>query len=132
MILARGVGAPLDTLGVAEGMSGSPAFVDGKLVGAVSSTWSFMKQPMLGITPVEQMERESFYGAPAAQKKGARSSAAPPGDGDPSALGTSLFATSTLARLKADAPPVHAAQGFAPASTGASWTSPRVPSPRTD
>jgi hypothetical protein len=62
LILARGIGEPLGTLGIAQGMSGSPAYVEGKLVGAVSSTWSFSKQPMFGITPVEQMAREADWG----------------------------------------------------------------------
>ncbi len=59
MILARGRGERIAHLGVAQGMSGSPVYVDGKLIGALSSTWSFVKDPLMGITPALQMERES-------------------------------------------------------------------------
>lgn len=60
MILARALGERMEHLGVAQGMSGSPVFVDGKLLGAMSSTWSFSKEPLLGITPFEQMLSESL------------------------------------------------------------------------
>src|SRR6185503_19112806 len=59
MILARAVGKRIEEIGVAQGMSGSPVFVDGKLVGAISTTWSMTKEPILGITPVEQMVQEA-------------------------------------------------------------------------
>ncbi len=53
LILARAVGDRIERIGVAQGMSGSPVYVDGKLVGAISTTWSMTKEPILGITPVE-------------------------------------------------------------------------------
>ena len=62
MILAKGLGATIERLGVAQGMSGSPVYVGGKLIGAVSSTWSFASEPYLGITPVNQMAREAAFG----------------------------------------------------------------------
>jgi len=43
--------------GVASGMSGSPAYVDGKLIGALSSTWPFLNQPLGNITPIEEMHK---------------------------------------------------------------------------
>jgi len=79
MILARGMGAPLDSLGVSQGMSGSPAYVDGKLLGAVSSTWSFTREPLFGITPAGQMESEADWSAPAGARAGGGSSSAPRG-----------------------------------------------------
>jgi hypothetical protein len=102
IILAKGVGEPIGSLGVAQGMSGSPAYVDGKLVGAVSSTWSFLKEPVFGITPVQQMDRDAFRGETAAGKKnGARSSTSPlRGTPAPALLG----APSTSFRLRAAAP----------------------------
>ncbi len=56
LILAKLEGGPLAATGVIAGMSGSPVFVDGKLIGAVSySLGSFPKEPFAGITPIEEM-----------------------------------------------------------------------------
>ena len=56
MILARLEGGPLAQTGVLAGMSGSPVYLDGKLVGAVSySLGSFSKEPIAGITPIAEM-----------------------------------------------------------------------------
>jgi hypothetical protein len=62
LILGRGLGPKLERFGVAEGMSGSPVYVDGRLVGAISSSWTFAREPLLGITPAEQMAREAAQG----------------------------------------------------------------------
>src|SRR5215813_11726610 len=56
LILARLEGGPLANTGVIAGMSGSPVYVDGKLVGAVSyALGSFPKEPIAGITPIDEM-----------------------------------------------------------------------------
>ncbi len=56
LILARLEGGPLERTGVMEGMSGSPVYIDGKLIGAVSySIGSFSKDALSGITPIEEM-----------------------------------------------------------------------------
>jgi len=56
LILARLDGGPLAETGVIAGMSGSPVYVDGRLIGAVSySLGSFSKEPLAGITPIEEM-----------------------------------------------------------------------------
>jgi len=56
LILARLEGGPLAQTGVIAGMSGSPVYIDGRLVGAVSySIGSFPKEPIAGITPIEEM-----------------------------------------------------------------------------
>lgn len=56
LILARLEGGPLANTGVMQGMSGSPVFINGKLVGAVSySIGSFSKEPIAGITPIAEM-----------------------------------------------------------------------------
>lgn len=57
MILARATSERVIQCGVAEGMSGSPVYVDGKLIGALSSGWSFSKEPIFGITPIAEMLR---------------------------------------------------------------------------
>ncbi len=69
MILARLRGRGLETSGVIEGMSGSPVYVDGKLVGAVAFSFPFSKEPIAGITPIEEMldiERASATPGPGA------------------------------------------------------------------
>jgi SpoIVB peptidase S55 len=55
VILARLDGGPLDKTGVIAGMSGSPVFIDGKLVGAVAYSFPFGKEPIAGITPIGEM-----------------------------------------------------------------------------
>lgn len=41
--------------GVAAGMSGSPVYVDGRLVGALAFAWGFAKDPIAGVTPFQKM-----------------------------------------------------------------------------
>jgi hypothetical protein len=36
-------------------MSGSPVYKEGRLIGAISSTWQFSKEPIAGITPIGEM-----------------------------------------------------------------------------
>ncbi len=55
LILARALGDRVERTGVAQGMSGSPVYVDGKLIGALSSGWAFSKEPIFGITPIAEM-----------------------------------------------------------------------------
>ncbi len=55
MILARAKGDRLEHDGIAGGMSGSPVYVDGKLIGALAFSWSFSRDPLCGITPIEDM-----------------------------------------------------------------------------
>lgn len=56
LVLARLEGGPLAETGVMQGMSGSPVYIDGKLLGAVSySIGAFSKEPIAGITPIAEM-----------------------------------------------------------------------------
>ena len=55
LILARLSGGPLEKTGVIAGMSGSPVYIDGKLVGAVAISFPFSKEPLAGITPIKEM-----------------------------------------------------------------------------
>ena len=56
LILARLEGGPLAKTGVIAGMSGSPVYIDGRLVGAVSySLGQFATEPIAGITPIAEM-----------------------------------------------------------------------------
>ncbi len=56
-ILARLNGQGLEESGVIAGMSGSPVYIQDKLVGAVSFAWPFSLEPIAGITPIEAMHR---------------------------------------------------------------------------
>ena len=56
MILGRLQGAKAEYSGVVAGMSGSPVYIDGKLVGALAyRIGQFSKEPICGITPIGQM-----------------------------------------------------------------------------
>ncbi|HVB37647.1 MAG TPA: SpoIVB peptidase S55 domain-containing protein, partial [Vicinamibacterales bacterium] len=62
LILARLEGGPLADTGVIAGMSGSPVYIDGKLIGAVSyALGSFSKEPIAGITPIAEMTDSAQY-----------------------------------------------------------------------
>ena len=68
LILARCSGGPLAETGILAGMSGSPVFVDGKLVGAIAYSWGFTKEPVAGLTPIEEMLAVSRRDQPAARR----------------------------------------------------------------
>ncbi|MEP7038415.1 MAG: SpoIVB peptidase S55 domain-containing protein [Acidobacteriota bacterium] len=55
MIVGRISGGSSDRTSVFAGMSGSPVYIDGKLVGAISYSFPFSKEPICGITPIAQM-----------------------------------------------------------------------------
>lgn len=55
LILARLSGGPLEKTGVIAGMSGSPVYIDGRLIGAVAYSFPFAKDPIAGIQPIGQM-----------------------------------------------------------------------------
>lgn len=54
-IMVRASGGPLADTGILAGMSGSPCYIDGKLVGALSTGIAFEKEPIGGITPIAEM-----------------------------------------------------------------------------
>src|SRR6478736_3535093 len=63
LILAKLEGGPLANTGVIAGMSGSPVYIDGKLIGAVSyALGSFSKEPIAGITPIAEMTDSTKFG----------------------------------------------------------------------
>jgi hypothetical protein len=66
LVLARLSGGPLAETGVIAGMSGSPVFVDGRLLGAIAYAFPFGKEPIAGITPIAEMLAASNPGAPRA------------------------------------------------------------------
>jgi hypothetical protein len=54
-IIARLSGSNVEKTGVFAGMSGSPVYIDGKLVGAIAFSFPFSREPIAGITPIKQM-----------------------------------------------------------------------------
>jgi len=72
LILAKLEGGPLAETGVIQGMSGSPVFIDGRLVGAVSyALGSFPREPFAGITPIAEMTAAVRGGGPRPSAPGA-------------------------------------------------------------
>lgn len=55
MILARVDHPVVQRAGVIAGMSGSPIYIDGKVIGALAFGWQFAKEPVCGIQPIEDM-----------------------------------------------------------------------------
>jgi len=62
LILARVAGGPLEKAGVIAGMSGSPIYIDGRIIGALAYSWAFSKEAIAGITPIEEMLRIFDFG----------------------------------------------------------------------
>jgi SpoIVB peptidase S55 len=92
IILIKLVGERAKEVGVAAGMSGSPVYIDGKLVGALSLKFGiFTKEALGGVTPIAQMLEADASDAPAAaepQRAGATGTGAggwPAGMGSPTA-----------------------------------------------
>lgn len=65
LILARLEGGPLARTGVIAGMSGSPVYIDGRLIGAVAyQLGSFPTEAIAGITPIAEMRDASRLSSP--------------------------------------------------------------------
>lgn len=58
MILIRMSGANLELHKVIAGMSGSPIYIEGKLIGALAYGWTFENLPLAGVTPIHNMMLE--------------------------------------------------------------------------
>jgi hypothetical protein len=80
IILAKLSGGPLAETGVLQGMSGSPVYIDGKLLGAIALGFPFSKEPIAGIQPIEPMVADANpkLAAPSRALGGARALAAAP------------------------------------------------------
>src|SRR5688572_20053919 len=64
LILAKVDHPVIARAGVVAGMSGSPIFIDGKVIGALAYAWQFAKEPVAGITPIEEMLKIARIAAP--------------------------------------------------------------------
>ncbi len=80
LILIKARHPRLDVAKVVAGMSGSPIYIDGKMVGAYAYGWTFAREPVAGVTPIENMLSEidrpipsSIYGWPLVSRGAATS-----------------------------------------------------------
>jgi hypothetical protein len=55
LILVRIEGGPLEKTGVISGMSGSPVYIEGRLIGALAFAWPFAREAIAGVTPIKDM-----------------------------------------------------------------------------
>lgn len=122
MIVGKLSGGGADRTSVFAGMSGSPVYIDGKLVGAISYSFPFSKEPICGITPIEQMiqifeqnsNQKSKSSAPRAVSFGEIASADWKSNVPRYAANTSVLADSSI--------PSMAGQSFQPIATPISFT----------
>jgi hypothetical protein len=56
-ILVQGTDERFIHTGPVSGCSGSPVYIDGRLAGALAYGWYFSKDPLYGVTPIEEMLR---------------------------------------------------------------------------
>lgn len=73
-VIIKLLGEKFQHSGIFQGMSGSPVYLDGKLLGAVAFGFQFAKDPIGGITPIQEMveifeQREQKSEKPAAQPR---------------------------------------------------------------
>jgi hypothetical protein len=79
VVLVKLVGEKPEFTGVVAGMSGSPVYIDGKLLGAIAyRIGQFSKEPIAGVTPIEQMLEINEFDQSVPQS-GAASAARPAG-----------------------------------------------------
>jgi len=55
IILVKLSGHGLEESGIYQGMSGSPVFIDDRLIGALAYGWAYTKVSIAGVTPIENM-----------------------------------------------------------------------------
>ena len=95
IILVQLKGANVEHTGVVAGMSGSPVYIGGKLVGALSLKFGvFNKEPLAGVTPIADMlALPTGDASPEVLKAGATSGT--PGGTNVSSSGLEIAASST-------------------------------------
>ena len=124
MILARLQGGPLANTGVIAGMSGSPVYIDGKLVGAVAYGFPFSKETIAGITPIGEMIDATSTTTPraaSAKFSAPMGAAGPRAPLDPQAMVAALrrpvpALSPASATIRGDMPPQLVGQSLAPLS----------------
>src|SRR3989441_5160756 len=76
LILVRLSGGPLANTGVLSGMSGSPVYFNDRLAGAVAYTWGFAREPVAGVTPIQEMLQVEDHETPAGGPPGSHGAVA--------------------------------------------------------
>ncbi|MGL4367291.1 MAG: hypothetical protein ACRCTQ_03265 [Brevinemataceae bacterium] len=61
LVLVRLSGKNVERTRVAAGMSGSPVYINGKLLGALAYTWSFTLELLAGVVPIEAMLEDKVH-----------------------------------------------------------------------
>lgn len=61
-ILVKGIDERFIRTGPVGGCSGSPVYIDGRLAGALAFAWRFSKEPLYGVTPIEEMLQVGRFG----------------------------------------------------------------------
>jgi hypothetical protein len=74
-VISRLSGPDIKRTSVFAGMSGSPVYIDGRLLGAVAFGYQFMTEPIAGITPIQHMIE--VFEQQQKEKTGEKSSDAP-------------------------------------------------------
>ena len=110
-IIARLSGSNVEKTGVFAGMSGSPVYIDNRLVGAIAFSFPFSKEPIAGITPIQQMI-DIFENGSAGQTKQAQ---------EPRAVSFAQLA-STEWKATLPKPAIGATSLIAPVSEGSRLT----------
>ncbi len=75
-ILVMGVDERLKHTGLVAGCSGSPVFIDGRLAGALAWGYTYSKDPLYGVTPIEEMLEVGGVDGAGAPKGGSAASVA--------------------------------------------------------
>jgi len=118
LILVRLSGGPLASTGVLDGMSGSPVYFGDRLAGAVAYSWGFAREPVAGVTPIQEMLAIEDKETPAVPS-GAR--AALPREAGPAGLRylerPELLPAHFATYLEAFAPPAGSASSLVPMRT---------------
>lgn len=110
LYLVRLEGQEAERVGVAAGMSGSPVYVDGRIVGALSYRMGALpKEPVAGVTPIEDLLGAARFSRPSA----------PAPEGNVVPIATPLFVGGLLPPVRAFLAPALAPYGLAPQSGGA-------------
>jgi hypothetical protein len=98
-----------EKIGVANGMSGSPVYIEGELIGALAYRLGFMPRvPVAGVTPIKDIRNSRLSEPPAAKS----------GDGVASPIGTPVQMSNVSSLVREWAEPQLKELGFMPVSGG--------------
>jgi hypothetical protein len=122
MVVCRLSGLDLEKTGVIAGMSGSPVYIDGKLLGAVAYAWAYGKEPIAGITPFSQMH--GFVEAYERRDLTEQTKPTRVGLKEPLRIGNSVFGSVTVSQGFGDTPPNTPPRGSGSEPSDGMWMVP--------